>query len=182
MEIAINHHIKLEQIEPKHAQQLFELASENRVYLRKWLSWVDFMQDEAFMHRFVEGVQKRHEAGNEWGFVILKNDEMIGRITVHKIDNQHKIGEIGYWIAEREQGQGIVNQCCIEMIKFSFGKLNLNRIEIKCGAGNQESQRIPERLNFSFEGILRQAELLNSVFIDLKLYALLKEDWLKTVQ
>lgn len=182
MTIPVNSQIKLEQIEPKHTQALYDLAAENKLYLRKWLSWVDYMQDVAFMHRFVEGVQKRHEAGNEWAFVILKNDAIIGRITVHKIDNYNKIGEIGYWISEKEQGQGIVGQSCTQIIKFSFDTLSLNRIEIKCGVENRESQRLPERFNFSFEGVIRQGEWLNGAFIDLKLYALLKHDWLKMNQ
>ena len=53
----------------------------------------------------------------------------------------------------------------------------LNRIEIKCAVGNNKSRAIPQKLQFKQEGILRQAELLNGKFIDLYLYAMLKEEW-----
>ncbi|MEI9958867.1 MAG: GNAT family protein [Ferruginibacter sp.] len=36
---------------------------------------------------------------------------------------------------------------------------------------------IPQKLNFKKEGILRQAELVNNVFIDLHLFAMLKQEW-----
>jgi ribosomal-protein-serine acetyltransferase len=176
MIITINNHIYLEQIAPKHAQGIFDIADSNRPYLRKWLPWVDNMHDVDFFHAFINGAIQRHNQGNEWSFVIVKNERIIGRVGVYKIDNQHKIGEIGYWIAENEQGKGIVKQACKAMIDYAFNDLKLNRIEIKCGTGNVESQRIPEKLGFVEEGIIRQGERLRDGFIDLKLYSLLKEN------
>jgi ribosomal-protein-serine acetyltransferase len=54
--------------------------------------------------------------------------------------------------------------------------LQLNRIEIKCGIENFKSKTIPEKLNFTKEGVIRQGELLYDKFIDLNLYSLLKTD------
>jgi ribosomal-protein-serine acetyltransferase len=176
MIISINHHIYLELIAPKHAQGIFDIADSNRQHLRKWLPWVDNMHDVDFIHSFVKGAIQRHEQGSERAFVIIKNDAIIGRIGVHKMDNPNKIGEIGYWIAENEQGKGIIKQSCKAMIEYAFTDLGLNRIEIKCGTGNIESQRIPEKLGFVQEGIIRQGEWLHGAFIDLKLYSLLKEN------
>ncbi len=177
MVIAINNQVYLELIDAKHAQGIFDVAARNRQYLGKWLTWVGRMDDVSFIEKFVNGVLERHAEGLEWSFVIVKNAVVIGRITVHKIDGYNKIGEIGYWIAENEQGQGIVNQSCTQLIKFCFEKLKLNRLEIKCGTDNKESQRIPERLGFTHEGVMQQAELLNGQFINLNLYALLEKTW-----
>ena len=62
------------------------------------------------------------------------------------------------------------------MIDLSFSELQLNRIEIKCGTENIKSQSIPEKLNFTKEGVMKQAELLYDRLIDLNLYALVKID------
>jgi ribosomal-protein-serine acetyltransferase len=175
MRISINNYIYLELVDPKHAQGIFDIAHNNRQYLRQWLTWVDSMQDINFIHRFIEGVIQRHQQGNEWGFVIIKNNEIIGRIGVHKIDTYNKIGEIGYWIAENEQSQGIMTASCRAIIDYCFNDLQLNRLEIRCGKGNKKSQRIPEKLGFKKEGIIRHGEILNGKFIDLKSYSLLKE-------
>ncbi len=43
--------------------------------------------------------------------------------------------------------------------------------------GNQRSKRIPKKLNFTFEGIARDAELLSSGFNDIEMYSLLKSEW-----
>ena len=101
---------------------------------------------------------------------------MVGRVGVYKIDNQNSIGEIGYWIIENSQGNGIVTKCCIGLIDFCFNDLKLNRIEIKCGTENLKSKTIPEKLNFTKEGVIRQGELLYDKFIDLNLYSFLKAD------
>ena len=103
----------------------------------------------------------------------------MGRIGLHHLNNQNKIGEIGYWLADGLQGRGIITKCCTAIINHGFTQLGLNRIEIKCGTGNSKSRAVAEKLQFKSEGILRQAELLNGKYIDLYLYAMLKEDWKK---
>ena len=179
MIITIDNDIYLELIAPKHAQGIFDIANNNRQYLRKWLPWVQNMHDIDFINGAINGSVQRHNQGNEWAYVIIKNERIIGRIGVYKIDNQNKIGEIGYWITENEQRKGIITQSCKALSDYCFNDLKLNRIEIKCGTGNVESQRIPEKLGFVQEGIIRQGELVHNEFIDLKLYSLLKETWIK---
>jgi ribosomal-protein-serine acetyltransferase len=104
------------------------------------------------------------------------NDKVIGRIGVYKIDSQNKIGEMGYWLAENAQGKGIITKSSKAIINFCFSDLQLNRIEIKCGTENLKSKAIPEKLNFTKEGVIRQGELLYDTFIDLNLYSLLKSE------
>jgi ribosomal-protein-serine acetyltransferase len=176
MTITIDNTIKLELITENHAQLIFEIVDANRAHLRPWLPFVDRMQTVEFAQNFVKGTMQRNNEGNEYAFVIIENEKVIGRIGVYKIDNQNKIGEIGYWIVEGLQGKGIVTKSCKAIIEFCFSDLGLNRIEIKCGIENSKSKTIPEKLNFTKEGVIRQGELLYDTFIDLNLYSLLKSD------
>ena len=176
MTITIDHTLQLELITEKHAQSIFDMVDANRAHLRPWLPFVDRMQTVDFAHNFVKGCMQRNADGNEFAFVIVENATVIGRIGVYKIDGQNKIGEIGYWIIEGFQGKGIVTKSCKAIIDFCFSELQLNRIEIKCGTENLKSKTIPEKLNFTKEGVIRQGELLYDSFIDLNLYSLLKSD------
>jgi ribosomal-protein-serine acetyltransferase len=176
MTITIDNNLKLELITENHAQTIFDMVDANRTHLRPWLPFVDRMQTVEFADSFVKGTIQRNNEGNEYAFVIIENENVIGRIGVYKIDNQNKIGEIGYWIIEGLQGKGIVTKSCKAIIDFCFSDLQLNRIEIKCGTENFKSKIIPEKLNFTKEGVIRQGELLYDTFIDLNLYSLLKSD------
>ncbi len=176
MTINIDDKIRIELIEEKHTQSIFNMVNENRNHLRPWLPFVDRMQTVEFTQNFVNGTMQRNKEGIEYAFVIFSNDEMVGRVGVYKIDNQNSIGEIGYWIIENSQGNGIVTKCCKALIDFCFNELKLNRIEIKCGIENFKSKTIPEKLNFTKEGVIRQGELLYDKFIDLNLYSFLKAD------
>ncbi|WP_264565054.1 GNAT family N-acetyltransferase [Flavobacterium sp. N3904] len=176
MTIIINHALKLELITENHAQPIFDMVDANRTHLRPWLPFVDRMQTVEFAENFVKGCMHRNSDGNEYAFVIVENSTVIGRIGVYKIDGQNKIGEIGYWIIEGFQGKGIVTKSCQALIDFCFSELELNRIEIKCGTENFKSKAIPEKLNFTKEGVIRQGELLYDRFIDLNLYSLLKSE------
>ena len=176
MIIKINTNLSLELINYSHAQPIFEMVDKNRAHLSPWLPFVDRMQTVEFAENFVKGTLQRNKEGQEWAFVIIEKGEIVGRIGVYKIDNQNKIGEIGYWLIENLQGKGIVTSSCKALIQFCFNDLKLNRIEIKCGTENLKSKSIPEKLNFTHEGIIRQGELLYDRFIDLNLYALLKSN------
>ncbi|HSI90037.1 MAG TPA: GNAT family protein, partial [Adhaeribacter sp.] len=112
-------------------------------------------------------------------YFIRHEGQLAGNIGLYHIDHQNKIAAIGYWLGAAFQGKGIITEACRKLIAYGFTELNLNRIEIKCGTGNLKSQAIPERLGFTKEAILRQAELVNGNFQDLYLYSLLKEEWAK---
>lgn len=176
MTIKIDDKIRIELIEEKHSQSIFDMVDNNRYHLRPWLPFVDRMQTVEFAKNFVRGTMQRNSEGNEFAFVVFDEGTMVGRVGVYKIDGLNKIGEIGYWIVENSQGNGIITKSCKALINFCMNDLQLNRIEIRCGTENTGSKSIPERLNFTHEGVIRQGEWLYDKFIDLDLYSFLKAD------
>jgi ribosomal-protein-serine acetyltransferase len=177
MKIQVDDTISLELLEEIHAESLLNLVNANRTYLREWLPWVDQMHTVANFAYYISDTKKRAAEKTDFGYAIIIDKQIAGRIGLHHINQQNKIGEIGYWLANGLQGKGIMTRCCKAIIDHGFTELGLNRIEIKCAAGNDKSLAIAEKLQFKQEGILRQAEWLHGRFIDLHLYALLKEEW-----
>lgn len=178
MKIPVDDTISLEFLEEIHAGSLLNLVNANRAYLREWLPWVDHMQTVANFTQYIIETNKRAADETDFGYAIIIDKNIVGRMGIHHISRQNKVGEIGYWLANGLQGRGIITKCCKALIDHGFTVLDLNRIEIKCGVGNTKSMAIPEKLKFKQEGILRQAEWLNGKFIDLYLYAMLKEEWM----
>lgn len=179
MKIKVDENMSLEFLEEIHAEAMLNIVNTNREYLREWLPWVDNMQTVDNYKNYINDCQQRAADKTDFSFAIIVDKNITGRIGMHHINQQNKIGEIGYWLADGMQGKGIVTKCCTAIMELGFGELGLNRIEIKCGVGNHRSRAIAEKLKFKEEGILRQAEWLNEKFIDLHLYAMLKEEWVK---
>jgi ribosomal-protein-serine acetyltransferase len=179
MKIQVDENISLEMLEETQASSLLNLINANRSYLRAWLPWVDHMHTPANATYHINDTKKRAADKTDFGYAIFIDNEIAGKIGLHHINYQNRVAEIGYWLAGGLQGRGIMNKCCKAIINHAFKEQGLNRIEIKCGIENEKSRAIPEKLQFKQEGILRQAELLNGKFIDLYLYAMLKEEWQK---
>ena len=177
MKIQVDENISLEFLEEIHAESLLNLVNANRSYLREWLPWVDHMQTVANFAYYINDTKKRATDKTDFGYAIIIDKNIVGRIGLHHINYPNRIAEIGYWLADGFQGKGIIFKSCKAIINHCFNELGLNRIEIKCGIGNDKSRAIPEKLQFKQEGILREAELLNGKFIDLYLYAMLKHEW-----
>jgi ribosomal-protein-serine acetyltransferase len=177
MTIEIDQEIKLTQLEQSDAKDIFETIDSQRDYLGKWLPFVAFTRDISDSEQYVNSVVNAPEERFEYVFAIRKGDRFVGLIGFKDTDKTNKKTEIGYWLSEKYQKQGIVTKSVDRLCDFAFHQLGINRIQIKCAVGNQSSSNIPKRLGFRFEGIERQGELLTGgFFTDLEIYSKLKSD------
>ncbi len=176
MTIIVDDLISLEKLEAEHAAEIFDMASRNKLYLREFLPWIDHADSIQFFENFISDSLSRYILEIEYPFVIKYENIIIGRIGLYNVDQKNKIAEIGYWIDEKMQGNGVISKSCKSIVDYAFSTLNLNRIEIKCAVENSRSNAIPERIGFSHEGILRQAGIIRGKFHDLHLYSICKSD------
>ena len=177
MNIAISENIRLELTGVKHTFPLFDVIDNNRDHLSVFLSWVGNMQSADDLKTYLGNCELLYQQKMEVSFVIFFKEMAVGRVGLHHLNWQNKIGAIGYWLSKNAQGHGIIVQSCKWLINYGFHELGLHRIEIKAAVENTKSQAIPLKLNFKKEGILRQAELVNGEFIDLVLYSILSSEW-----
>ena len=70
-----------------------------------------------------------------------------------------------------------MTRACSALGTHAFDALGLSRVEIRCATENEKSRAIPERLGFTQEGTLRQAEWLHDHFVDLTVYGMLAGEW-----
>ena len=130
-----------------------------------------------FVESFIEYSKNRFANHYDLPLVIYRKNKLIGRIGLYDIDHHNGIANIGYWLGEKFQGKGVMTSCCRFLISHAFETMSINRIEIKCAVENKPSQGIPERLDFTREGTIRQGERHADGFVDLFLYSLLREEW-----
>ena len=177
MIIKVDTDIELRQLEQSDSADIFETIDSQRDYLGKWLPFVEFTQEIKDTKSFVDSVVNAPEDRFEFLFTIRKQKKFVGIIGFKSTDKLHKKTEIGYWLSEKYQKQGIVIKSVKKLCDFTFNDQEINRIQIKCAVGNIPSKNIPKRLDFKYEGIERDGELLTgNIFTDLEVYSKLKRD------
>ncbi len=92
------------------------------------------------------------------------------------VDWANRSAALSYWLDEAHQGKGIMTASCRAFISYAFTTWKLNRIAIQCATRNTRSRAIPERLGFTLEGMLREAEWLYDHYVDHAVYGLLRSD------
>ncbi|HKK81293.1 MAG TPA: GNAT family protein [Prolixibacteraceae bacterium] len=159
------------------AETIFDAINNNRTFLRRWLPFVDAtksVQDtRAFVKAIVDDAEWRQEV-----FTIGYHNEFAGLIGLKDIDYLNHKAEIGYWLVEKMTGKGIVTLSVEKLVSFCFSHMRMNRICIKCAAGNIKSNKIPKRLGFTFEGIERAGERYNNQYFDLDVFSILRKEWI----
>lgn len=159
------------------AEELFAAVRENYEHLRPFLHWVtsDYSLENA--KQFIEQSQKAAAEKLREGYGIFYQNKLIGSVGFINFSWDSRRTEIGYWIAKKSEGKGIITRACKALINYAFNELDMNRIEIRCATENVRSRAVPERLGFQLEGVLRQTIWRRTRFYDIAIYGLLKEDW-----
>jgi ribosomal-protein-serine acetyltransferase len=154
-------------------EELFRLIDTNRAYLRTHLGWVDMTKKASDTKKYVEENFPLWLSLKALHLLICKNNAIIGSIGLHNINMLNKGCEIGYWIDQNHQGQGIMTTCIKALLEYLFHTLKLHRIELRCALDNTKSQNIAKRLGFKEEAVLQDALFHNGTYFDTYLYALI---------
>lgn len=112
-----------------------------------------------------------------FAFAITVDNIVIGSIGVFRQGNIHRqTAELGYYIAERYWGKGIVTEAVKQICEYVFSQSDIIRIYAEPFAYNTASCRVLEKAGFQYEGTLRNNAVKNGKVIDMKMYSLLKEE------
>ena len=163
--------------EERYAGEYFALIERNRAYLQEWMPWASYensLEDiKAYMKHTL--LQFANNEGLQTG--IWHHNRLVGSIGYPSLDWADSKVEIGYWIDASMQKKGLVTKACKLLVNYAFDQYHLNKVEIHCATGNTRSRAIPERLGFTQEGIIRQAEKCNGRYHDIVVYGMLASEW-----
>ncbi len=168
--------VSLRVLEESNAAELFALVDRERADLRRWLPWVDDTRTVADTLAFIRSSRLQYYKHEAFAAGIWAG-ELAGTIGTLPIDWANRRVGIGYWLAAKFRGQGIVTDACRRVVEHAVCEWKLNRVEIFCARGNAKSSAIPKRLGFECEGVLRQAQHVGEIYHDIEVYSILARDW-----
>ena len=163
----------------RHAAALAGLVSDNIEHLRTYLPRVAQLASVEEARAYLEQVSERDADAAILEWQIFSDAALCGSIRLKEIDHGDRKAAIGYYLGSRFQGKGIATVSVRAVLGYAFDSLGLNRIELQCAATNLPSIALAGRLGFKLEGVLREAECLNGVFVDLHSHALLRKEFLQ---
>ncbi|MER3127043.1 GNAT family protein [Bacillus pumilus] len=143
---AVTKELTLASLQLDDADNLLKLIQENEAHLGQWLPWVHQCKTIEDVKMFIQSTQTLYndQKGLEAG--IKLNGQLIG---VFRLTINHKIGNIGYWIRQDAQGQGIVTTIVKYMTDTFASKVD--GFEIFCPAGHARSERVAIHAGFKLD-------------------------------
>jgi ribosomal-protein-serine acetyltransferase len=173
-EIDLGGGVRMRPLRLDDAEALHRTIEQNGAHIGRWLPFAGqpFEQTAAHVRRSVRDL----EAGRALSMVLLDGADVVGAVSFVEPAHAHVFTQIGYWLAERAQGRGIMSRAVAAMVEEAFGPWGFRRVEIHVAAANERSRAIAERLGFTQEGLLRDGHTVGGVVHDEVIYGLLAGD------
>ena len=120
---------------------------------------------------------KKEGTGIWWGIYGIADHHFRGACGFNDLEKTHRKAEIGMWLLKEYWGQGILKEVMPKIFEHGFTQLNLNRIEGFVDHENKKCKAALEKINFTFEGTMRESEIKDGEKLSTDIYSILKSDW-----
>lgn len=150
--------LELRCYEPEDAEELMEVSARNKDHLARFLSWG--LDEPQTIDEKLELIRMwRGQCETERNFVYRvqrrEDPRLIGGTGLHPRPSADGM-EIGYWMDQDEGRQGFATELTAALTRFTLEVQGATRVVIKCLPENEASSRIPEKLGFHKDGLLRR--------------------------
>ncbi|MDY1547319.1 ribosomal protein S5-alanine N-acetyltransferase [Luteibacter sahnii] len=157
-------------LDTEEAELLQRYRVENREHLAPW----EPMRTSA--HYTLDGARQTVEAGLEaaradrgYPFAVLTPDgtEMVGSLTfANVVRGVFQACHVGYGIALRHQGKGLMFEALDSAVRYAFGPLDFHRVMANYMPRNARSGALLTRLGFEKEGYARRYLKIDGLWED----------------
>ena len=171
---SLDEHLRIRSLTPDDAAELFALVEANREHLRPWMTWEPDTKGPGDVLAFIE--RSRASTHDLEANGLFLDGAIVGSAGL-SVDPMNEQAEIGYWLGDDHQGQGLITRACTRFITWGFDELGLGRISLLAAVENARSRAVAERLGMTQEGILRSAGKVASGRLDLVAYSILPSEW-----
>ncbi len=159
----------------RDAEDLFAYAKDPEV--SRHVLW-DTHESIWDSRQFLRAAIRQYRRGLPGSFAIVLKDSgrMIGTIGFMWLNTEWLSAEVGYSLSREYWNRGIMTEALRRVVAFGFEELRLNRIEAQHEVDNPASGRVMAHAGMQYEGRLRQRIKNKGRFVDVALYAILRDD------
>lgn len=105
----------------------------------------------------LRGFRGRFDLGEDFVYALLDREEAeaAGGAGLHTRVGEGAL-EIGYWVRASRVGRGLATEATAALARVAFEIAGVDRVEIRVDPANEASLRVPRRLGFREEAVLRR--------------------------
>ncbi|NML27451.1 GNAT family N-acetyltransferase [Zoogloea dura] len=160
------------------AQAFSAAARESVETVSPWMPWcsASFSEDSALEWFAVCDREREAARAYDMGVFCRSSGEFLGGASINQLSPHHRYGNIGYWVRQSRQGQGIAKQVVATLCRFGFGQLALFRLEIVVALGNVASEAVAIATGATRECVARNRVFLHGRPADAHVFSLTPDD------
>jgi len=139
-----------------------------------WMPWCVGDYSPADAKAWFDQCSANLGASHAYDVGIFSSDgrTLYGGIAINQINREHNFGNIGYWVRQSRQRQGIALRAVRVIAAFGFNFLKLSRLEIVAPDDNLASRGVAEKAGATFECVARNRLVLKGRPVAAAVYSL----------
>lgn len=125
--------------------------------MRRWMPWcsADYSTGQALQWFQACRTGRADRTAYEYGVFDQATAAFVGGAGLNELRHDHRFCNLGYWVRQSRQGQGIATGVVKALAAQAFGPLGLQRVEIVVAVGNLASERVAVKSGALREGVAR---------------------------
>ncbi len=165
----------LRRISKSDAKDIFAYSSDPEVARHVlWSAQKDIGEAKDYCRYMLARYKK--DLPSSWGIVDKRTNHLVGTIGYMDYSEDNASVEVGYSLARRLWNGGYMTEALERVIAYTFDTMDINRIEAQHEIDNPASGRVMEKCGMRKEGVLRQRLYNKGKYVDVALYAILRND------
>lgn len=163
----------------------FTLADEEAVHdygsdpeVVRYMPWGPNTREETrgFLERVTATQQQHPRLAYEMALVLRSTNQLIGGCGITITRSGVREAMLGYCLHRNYWGQGYMSEAARAMVGFAFEQLEVHRVYATCDPDNIGSRRVMEKIGMSFEGRLRDHQLIRGAWRDSLVHSILEHE------
>ncbi len=143
--------LRLEPVEGRHAEGLYQAARASRAELLPWMPWAIDITLEG-NQRYAADAERSWQADEEFHFAVLEDALVLGVMGLNR--DHEGSAELHYWIRSDRAGRGYTTEAGERILQWGAETLGLHSFTLWAGIDNRASRRVAEKLGFRDVGPL----------------------------
>jgi ribosomal-protein-serine acetyltransferase len=166
--------IQLRTFKNSDAPEFARAVLESLDTLSPWMPWAHANYSTQDALDWFAMCQAAEAEGSAYEFGIFSNDgaRLLGGCGLNQFNRQHSFCNLGYWVRQTNQRQGVATACVDVLSQLAFQTYDFHRVEIVAVTENEASAKVALKAGAAFECIARNRLQLHGQPVNAKVFSL----------